>query len=225
MSSVVTFDAGMTLVELDLVFLAHRLAERGFAVEPAALRVGAAAAWRRYDERADAGVHGRLWHELLADHLRGAIDPARIDAEVEWLWSQQPTHNLFRAPISDMVVLARDLRSRGVRTAVLSNSEGRLAELLAQIGIADAFEVVVDSGRVGIEKPDPRIYALALDELGERGPAIHIGDSWSADIAGALAAGWRAIWYGRRAVAVEDPRVAIAHDAAEVAAALTRFGV
>jgi HAD superfamily hydrolase (TIGR01549 family) len=225
MSSVVTFDAGMTLVELDLVFLAHRLAERGIAVEPEALRVGAAAAWRRYDERADAGLHDRLWHELLADHLRGAIDPARIAAEVEWLWSQQPTRNLFRAPISDMVVLARELRSRGVRTAVLSNSEGRLAELLVEIGIADAFEVIVDSGRVGIEKPDPRIYELVLTELGEPGPAIHIGDSWSADVAGALAAGWRAIWYGRRAIAVEDSRVAIAHDAAEVAARLTRFGV
>lgn len=249
MSSVVTFDAGMTLVELDLVFLAHRLAERGIAVEPAALRVGAAAAWRRYDERADAGLHDRLWHELLADHLRGAIDPARIATEVDWLWSQQPKHNLFRAPISDMVTLARDLRSRGVRTAVLSNSEGRLAELLVEIGIADAFEVIVDSGRVGIEKPDPRIYELVLTELGDPvggpsavrsgassgrghadhrfgfGPAIHIGDSWSADVAGALAAGWRAIWYGRRAVAVDDPRVAIAHDAAEVAAALTRFGV
>ena len=227
MSVVVTFDAGMTLVELDLAFLARGLAERGIAVEPAALRVGAPAAWRRYDERADAGLHDRLWHELLADHLRGAdlIDPARIATEVEWLWSQQPTRNLFRAPISDMVALARDLRGRGVRTAVLSNSEGRLAELLAEIGLADAFEVIVDSGRVGIEKPDPRIFELVLAELGAPGPAIHIGDSWSADIAGALAVGWRAIWYGRRAVAVDDPRVASAKNAAEVAAALTRFGV
>jgi HAD superfamily hydrolase (TIGR01549 family) len=224
MSSVVTFDAGMTLVELDLEFLAHRLAERGVVVEPAALRVGAPAAWRRYDERADAGLHDRLWHALLGDILGAQIPPERLAAEVEWLWQQQPSRNLFRAPIADMVVLARSLRARGVRTAVLSNSEGRLAELLTEIGIADAFELIVDSGRVGIEKPDPRIFALVLDQLGQH-PAVHIGDSWSADVAGALAAGWRAIWYGRRAVAVDDPRVAIAHDAAEVAAALTRFGV
>jgi HAD superfamily hydrolase (TIGR01549 family) len=226
MSSVVTFDAGMTLVELDLEFLAHRLAERGVVVEPAALRVGAPAAWRRYDERADAGLHDRLWHALLGDIIGAQIPPERLAAEVEWLWQQQPSRNLFRAPIADMVVLARSLRARGVRTAVLSNSEGRLAELLTEIGIADAFEVIVDSGRVGIEKPDPRIFALVLDQLGERtATPVHIGDSWSADVAGALAAGWRAIWYGRRAIAVDDPRVAIAHDAAEVAAALTRFGV
>ena len=229
MSSVVTFDAGMTLVELDVEFLARRLAERGLVVEPAALRVGAPAAWRRYDERADAGFHDRLWHALLGDIIGAHIPPERRAAEVEWLWQQQPSHNLFRAPIADMVVLARSLRARGVRTAVLSNSEGRLAELLAEIGLADAFEVIVDSGRVGIEKPDPRIFELVLDQLGERAgsnqPTVHIGDSWSADVAGALAAGWRAIWYGRRAIAVDDLRVAIAHDAAEAAAALTRFGV
>jgi HAD superfamily hydrolase (TIGR01549 family) len=226
MSSVVTFDAGMTLVELDLEFLARRLAERGLVVEPAALRASAPAAWRRYDERAEAGLHDGLWHALLGDILGTQIPAERLAAEVEWLWQQQPSRNLFRAPIADMVVLARSLRARGVRTAVLSNSEGRLAELLTEIGIADAFEVIVDSGRAGIEKPDPRIFALVLDQLGEHAAApVHVGDSWSADVAGALAAGWRAIWYGRRAIAVEDPRVAIAHDAAEVAAALTRFGV
>ncbi|MEO8843947.1 MAG: HAD family hydrolase [Kofleriaceae bacterium] len=216
----------MTLVELDLEFLAHRLAQRGVAVEPAALRVGAPAAWRHYDERAAAGLHDRLWHALLGDILAAHMPPERLAAEVEWLWQQQPSRNLFRAPIADMVVLARTLRTRGVRTAVLSNSEGRLAELLIEIGVADAFEVIVDSGRVGIEKPDPRIFELVLDRLGEHAAApVHIGDSWSADVGGAFAAGWRAIWYGRRAVAVDDPRVAIAHDAAEAAAALTRFGV
>ena len=226
MSSVVTFDAGMTLVELDLGFLAQRLAERGVVVDPATLRANAPAAWRHYDERADAGIHDRLWHALLGDVLGGAVPPDRLAGEVDWLWHQQPARNLFRAPIADMVVLARSLHARGVHTAVLSNSEGRLAELLAEIGIADAFEVIVDSGVVGIEKPDPRIFELVLDRLGAHDAnPVHIGDSWSADIAGALAAGWRGIWYGRRAIAVEDPRIAIAHDATGVAAALRRFGV
>ena len=217
MSSVVTFDAGMTLVELDMDFLSSRLAERGQIVPAADLRARAGAAWRHYDERADAGQHDRLWHGLLADIIGN-------DREVEWLWSQQPSRNLFRAPITDMVDLARELKARGVRTAVLSNSEGRLAELLAEIGIADAFEVIVDSGRIGIEKPDPRIFEYVLAQLGER-EAIHIGDSWSADVAGALAVGWRAIWYGRRAVAIDYPRVASVKNAEETRRALTRFGI
>lgn len=222
MSSVVTFDAGLTLVELDLDFLARRLAERGVRREPAALRAAAPRAWQRYDERVDAGgAHGRLWHDLLSEII-GAADPAVVD----WLWAQQPTANLFRAPIADMVELARALRARGVRTAVLSNSEGGLAGLLGEVGIADAFDVIVDSGRIGMEKPDPAIFRYTLAQLGVApdAPAIHIGDSWSADVAGALAAGWRAIWYGRRAVAVADPRVAYARDATETAAALAKFG-
>jgi HAD superfamily hydrolase (TIGR01509 family) len=228
MPSVVTFDAGMTLVELDLDFLARRLATRGVEVAPTALRAASPGAWRRYDDRVDAGgAHGRLWHELLTDVISPAaqVAPAIVAAAVEWLWTQQPTHNLFRAPIADMVQLARSLRAAGVHTAVLSNSEGRLAELLEEIGIASAFEVIVDSGRLGIEKPDPRIFAHTLAALGVAAdtPAIHIGDSWSADVSGALAAGWRAIWYGRRATPVADPRVAWAHDAAETSAALEKL--
>ncbi|MEP6864140.1 MAG: HAD-IA family hydrolase [Deltaproteobacteria bacterium] len=235
MARVVTFDAGMTLVELDLDFLAQRLAQRGIVVSPAALRAAAPAAWHHYDERVDASVgavsvHGRLWHELIGEIIAGAGAPSdTIGRAVEWLWEQQTAQNLFRAPIADMVALARRLRADGVRTAVISNSEGRLAELLAEIGIADAFEHVIDSGRLGIEKPDPRIFAHALELLGVAPgqlidtPAVHVGDSWSADVGGALAAGWRAIWYGRRAEPRADPRVAHARDAGETAAALARW--
>jgi HAD superfamily hydrolase (TIGR01509 family) len=147
-------------------------------------------------------------------------DRADVAQLVEWLWTEQPHANLWRGPIPGMVALARELAARGVRVAVLSNSEGRLAELLAEIGIADAFAAVIDSGRIGIEKPDRRIFDHALDALGASQPGIHIGDSWPADIAGALAAGWRAIWFGRRASPVDDPRVAIARDASDVRAIL-----
>ncbi len=146
-----------------------------------------------------------------------------VERHVDWLWDEQPRQNLWRGPIVDMVDLARELAARGVRIAVLSNSEGRLAELLAEIGLADIFAAVIDSGRVGIEKPDRRIFDHTLAALGATEPGIHIGDSWPADIAGALGAGWRAIWFGRRAVAVDDPRVAIAHNAADVRAVLARW--
>ncbi|HEY6038879.1 MAG TPA: hypothetical protein VIV58_31570, partial [Kofleriaceae bacterium] len=129
MTPVVTFDAGMTLVELDLDFLARRVAERGISVAPAALRAAAPAAWAHYDARVEAGgVHGRLWHELIAEILTGA-GAEHVMPAVEWLWEQQTRQNLFRAPIADMVALARRLHREGVRTAVVSNSEGRLAEL------------------------------------------------------------------------------------------------
>jgi HAD superfamily hydrolase (TIGR01549 family) len=215
---VVTFDAGQTLIDLDLGFLARRLAERGVTVEVSALAAAAPAAWRRYDELVDP-AGGHPWRELMATLLGGA-GIAGIAPLVDWLWDEQPRANLWRAQIPGMVALARELAARGVRVAVLSNSEGRLAELLAEIGLADAFAAVIDSGRIGIEKPDRRIFDHTLAVLGASRPGIHIGDSWPADIAGALGAGWRAIWFGRRAHGVADPRVAVARDAAEVQAVL-----
>jgi putative hydrolase of the HAD superfamily len=54
---------------------------------------------------------------------------------------------------------------------------------------------VIDSAVVGVSKPDPRIFALALDALGlpgaDRGAIVHVGDSLRYDVAGALAAGVR----------------------------------
>lgn len=224
----VTFDAGQTFIQLDLAFLARRLAERGAIVTVDALAAAAPAAWRHYDALVRPGG-GHPWRDLMAALLDGAgVERNAVPALVDWLWHEQPRANLWRAPIDDMVALAGELRARGIHVAVLSNSEGRLAELLAEIGIADRFAAIIDSGRVGIEKPDPRIFAHALEALGARGPGVHIGDSWSADIAGALGAGWRAIWYdgvsgGRPGPNADDPRVGIAHTADDVRAILERW--
>jgi putative hydrolase of the HAD superfamily len=229
-TSVVTFDAGQTLVDLDLDFLVRRLGERELAISSARLAEAAPSAWRRYDALVEAGG-GHAWQGFMTALLDGAgVANERIAPLVDWLWREQPHCNLWRKPIADMVALARELRARGVRVAVLSNSEGRLAELLSEIGIADAFEAIVDSGRVGIDKPDPRIFVHALDALGALGHerhAVHVGDSWSADVLGAIGAGWRAVWYRSREgrTSLGRPDVGVARDAEEVRAALQAFGV
>lgn len=215
----VTFDAGQTLIDLDLDFLARRLAERGIAVSVPSLAAAVAPAWRHYDELMVAG-HGRLWHALMTALLRDAGVPA-VEPIVDWLWDEQPRASLWRKPIPGMVELARELRTAGNRVGVISNSEGRLAEHLADIGIADAFEIIVDSGVLGIDKPDRRIFDHALARLGGGEARIHIGDSWAADVCGAVDAGWRAVWFGPRAKAVADPRITVARDAAELRAVLS----
>jgi HAD superfamily hydrolase (TIGR01549 family) len=220
---VITFDAGQTLVELDLDFLSRRLSERGLEVASGALEAAAPAAWRRYDELVVAGT-GHPWRALMTSLLEGA-GAREVEPTVEWLWGEQPRVNLWRKPIAEMVDLARELAHRGAKIAVLSNSEGRLSELLHEISIADPFAVVVDSGRIGIEKPDRRIFDHTLAALDMTGAdPIHIGDSWAADIVGARDAGWRSIWYGRGVTPVQDPRIASARDPAAVRAALVAFG-
>ena len=222
-TTIISFDVGQTLVELDLDFLAQRLGERGVKVLPGALVAASPAAWVEFDALVDRGI-GHPWRHLMAALLTRAGVEA-VGPLVEWLWEQQPTVNLFRKPIAPMVALAHELRARGHTLVVVSNSEGRLAELLAEIGLVELFRVIVDSGRFGIEKPDRRIFEHAIVGLAASEPPVHIGDSWSADIAGALAVGWRAIWYGRRAVPVDDPRVGVASDAAAARAICERWGL
>lgn len=224
-TAVVTFDIGQTLVDLDLGFLARRLGERGLDVSVADLEAAVAPAWQRYDQLVEDGA-SHPWHELVGKLLTGArvSNPGPL---VDWLYEQQATHNLWRKPIEPMVALVRELKGRGVRIAALSNSEGHLAELLAEIGLAPLFDAIIDSGRVGVAKPDPRIFAHALEVLAVKPDVIvHVGDSWAADVEGALAAGWNAIWYrSRSSTAKRDPRVPVARDADETRAALSSFGV
>jgi putative hydrolase of the HAD superfamily len=223
--SAVTFDIGQTLVELDLRFLAVRLGEQGRSVAVEALEAAAPEAWRHYDALVEAGA-SHPWHELMERLLTGA-GVGQPRPLVDWLYEQQATHNLWRRPIAPMIELVRELRAKGVTVAALSNSEGHLEDLLREIGLAPLFDAIIDSGRVGVAKPDPRIFAIALEQLRAQPDVIvHVGDSWAADVEGALAAGWHAVWYRSRASSSRrDPRVPVARDATETRAALTSVGV
>jgi putative hydrolase of the HAD superfamily len=87
----------------------------------------------------------------------------------------------------------------GVQLAIVSNSHGTLEGRLHDEGICQVGEgpgvpmtIVIDSAAVGVAKPDPAIFTIALEACGvspER--ALHVGDTVGADIDGARAAGVR----------------------------------
>jgi HAD superfamily hydrolase (TIGR01549 family) len=78
---------------------------------------------------------------------------------------------------------------------VISNFYGNLERLLRDAGIAPLLAVIVDSARVGVSKPDPAIFALALQRLGcLPQEAMYVGDSFDKDMVGAHAAGLRTAW-------------------------------
>ncbi len=82
------------------------------------------------------------------------------------------------------------LRARGYRVAVVSNSDGTVADALDAAGFGGLFELVIDSTNVGISKPDPGIFRMALDTLAvAAGATWYVGDSLHHDIGGAGAAG------------------------------------
>ena len=67
---------------------------------------------------------------------------------------------------------------------------------LAYCGLASSIDVLIASEDVGVSKPDRGIFDIALDRIGVAAPdAVMVGDSWANDIAGALNAGIRAVWF------------------------------
>jgi len=116
-----------------------------------------------------------------------------LDAAAERVWRSHLQRNVWSrvgAGVAD--ALAR-LRGAGIRLAVVSNSEGTIERMLAEVGLLSCFDTVVDSWVVGLAKPDPRIFELALRHLDvPPHDAVHVGDSPAADVAGARSAGVRA---------------------------------
>ena len=168
-------------------------------------------------------AHARCLEELHARVVRGeiGIDAARLlrfrrlfaDVGVE------PTHEELsataamyrnnymaaRQPIEGALALLTELKPR-VRIGIVSNNllqEQR--DKVRLCGFEDYIDALVVSEEVGVAKPDPQIFAIALERLGcDASESVMVGDSWANDIEGAHAAGIRAIWLNRTGRTMPD---------------------
>lgn len=86
-----------------------------------------------------------------------------------------------------------DLKQK-YRLGVISNSDGHMAERLATLGLRQYFEQVIDSGKVGHEKPAPQIFQAALSAMSvSADSALYLGDIYSVDYLGAQSVGMKAM--------------------------------
>jgi len=227
----VTFDYGQTLAELDTDFLSLRVQERGASVGRAALDAASPAAWNEYDRVKREGQTGQsAWQAFMHALLSKAgtrVTTEPLDSIVGFLWSEQPKRNLWRRPIPGMKELAQELAGRGVPLAIVSNSEGHLDALVHEVGFAEEFPVVADSGALGFEKPDRRIFEWTAERLGVAPDRfVHVGDVWAADVLGALGVGARAIWVTEHASGRSLPDSVVAcHGAAAIRATLAAWKI
>ena len=87
-----------------------------------------------------------------------------------------------------------ELKDMGFIVGIVSNSDGRVHRFLNDAGLGAMLDFVIDSGTVGVEKPDPRIFRIACDRAGVTpGEAVHVGDIYEIDVLGARAAGVDAV--------------------------------
>jgi|SRR5438876_3977216 len=89
-----------------------------------------------------------------------------------------------------------DRISRDYCISVISNSDGRIVEVLGGCKIADCFQSVTDSGIVGYEKPHPAIFEAALRTMqAHPEESVYVGDVYSVDYLGARNIGMRAVLF------------------------------
>ena len=192
-------DAGGVLVEPDWARVSPLLARHGIGASPAALAAADAPAKRDLDrpgvivttdDRARSGMYYRAV-------LRRAGHPAEghaADAAVESLLADNALYNLWSSVPAGVPAALDRLRASGLRLVVVSNADGKLLELFRDLDLERRFDHVLDSGRLGFEKPDPRIFRAALRRSGARPEStVHLGDFFEIDVVGARAAGLRAI--------------------------------
>ncbi|MCA9606133.1 MAG: HAD family hydrolase [Myxococcales bacterium] len=188
-------DAGNTVVFLDVHAVAAVARAEGVLVDPASLSAVEGAAKRRYEALLDAGgSHETGWGLYLETLLvEGGVDADVAPTLIAPLRAAHDELNLWRRVPDDLWAALAAARAMGLRLGVVSNSEGRLPELFAHVGLGDAFEVIVDSAHEGVRKPDPEIFRRATERMGiAPSDALYAGDIPSVDVDGALGAGLEA---------------------------------
>ena len=108
---------------------------------------------------------------------------------------RQEWPKIWRGLNEDVVSLARKLRAR-YKVGLLTNATKDLEEMLLEHhGITDLFDVVINSARVGLAKPDVRIFHLAAERLGVPASACVFTDDMPNNVEGAREAGMRAFQF------------------------------
>ena len=138
--------------------------------------------WRRYHsvmlERLGLAAHREMLDRILASQF--AADSWEPYADVE-----------------PMLAATREID--GVRIGIVSDWGSNLRGIVAELGLDRYLDFVLPSGEVGVAKPNPAFFRLALETAGV-GPAeaLMVGDSYRADVRGAWSAGMDAVWLDRR---------------------------
>jgi FMN phosphatase YigB (HAD superfamily) len=178
--STILFDVGNTLCHLDHAFIAAALTRRGFSVSAHDVAVAEYAAKAAIDARMRAQHGGtdagrRLsYFEIIFETL-GASDT--IAAPVAELQAEDARQSLSRVMQPDTPRVIATLRRRGFTLGVVSNADGRVPAGLAAQGIADEFTTIIDSHLLGVEKPDARIFHIALNGCNVHpAESVYVGD-------------------------------------------------
>jgi len=179
--------------------IAEYLAARGHAVTAAEVEEAELRARVRLDGDLVSGAsteskdsHGRYLRYVLL-HL-GITDEGEVRAIARWRRAYNRPGGLWDQADPEAGAALRRVKAAGLIAGVISNSDGSVRSILEETGLARHLDFVIDSAVVGVEKPDPRIFRLALEHAGvPPEAALYVGDLYSVDVVGARRAGLDAV--------------------------------
>jgi HAD superfamily hydrolase (TIGR01509 family) len=194
----VFLDAGGVLLFPNWVRISEALARHGVTVSPGTLAAAEPHAKRTLDRGDTVAAtndtsRGWLYFNLILTAAGVPLSDATA-AALDDLHAYHNTHNLWELVPDDVGPALLALRERGLRLTVVSNANGTLCAHAERVGLRPLVDCVLDSSDLGVEKPDPRLFEIALERSGaERDTTIHVGDLYEVDVVGARAAGIRGV--------------------------------
>jgi putative hydrolase of the HAD superfamily len=149
-------------------------------------------------EHVDEGHNGtepELWRDyFLALFERSGVPAQAVDAVSERVRAEHAREHLWTYAHPWTGDALASLAAAGYRVGVISNADGRMEGALERAGVRAHVEFVLDSGRVGVEKPDAAIFLAGCEAIGAEPEAcVYVGDLYPVDYVGAVAAGLRAV--------------------------------
>jgi len=193
--STIFFDVGNTLLFPNQARIHKPLTDRGIVPDPDHLRDLERRTKNKFDDLVihdgnhDHGFWWMFYSRLLSelgtpDESTCADLVARTQTSSNWCDIRPGTREALQR-----------LRKH-YRLAVISNADGKIADILMHCGIADCFETITDSGIVGKEKPHPAIFEAALQSMRVKAEqSLYTGDVYCVDYLGATAVGMQCVLF------------------------------
>ena len=202
-------DAGFTLLSPRRTLadaLSGVLAQDGHAIGEPELR----AAWEEADRwfwdeyhRLDNDTwsddtriaeYWRTYHRLMLERLGLVAHREMLDRVLASQFAADSWE-----PYGDVEPMLAEVRAiGGVTIGIVSDWGSNLREILTGLGLDAYLDFVLPSGAVGVAKPNPAFYRMALERAGvDASEALMVGDSYRADVQGAWSAGMDAVWLHR----------------------------
>jgi HAD superfamily hydrolase (TIGR01509 family) len=194
----VFLDAGGVLLFPNWIRVSEALKRHGVWIDAKALGRAEPHAKRKLDQGSTVAAtndtaRGWMYFNLILAEAGIPLSDSTASA-LEELHEYHRAHNLWELVPDPVVPALQALRQRQLYLTVVSNANGTLCAHLDRLGLSAWVDCILDSCDLGVEKPDPRLFQIALERSGaDAATTIHVGDLYQVDVVGARAAGIRGV--------------------------------